>query len=103
MPMLLAVCYRWNSTVTYEDRQRVRQLFMAWTAPPGIEIVNHYHFARGGGIILTEVTSVSVIYEGLVPFMSSLDFEIEPVLDIVEAIAISMDVHEWANTVSTPS
>jgi hypothetical protein len=100
--MLCAVLYRWRNSSTDGEARRVRQLFLAWTPPRGLEIRAHYAFARGGGIVLVDAGSVAAIYEGAAPFMSALDFEIEPVLNVIEAISISMDVDDWAEQVAPP-
>ena len=97
--MELAILYRWKENTTGADNRAVRSLFMAWKPPSGVELLSHYYFARGGGIVIVDVGGVSSLFEALRPFTPMIDFDIEPVFNPIEAIAISMDVDEWAESV----
>jgi hypothetical protein len=97
--MQFAILYRWRSNITDEDTRSVRRLFMAWEPPNGVELVSHYYFARGGGIVVVEATAVPALFETLAPFTPTIEFDIEPVFNVIDAIAISMDMDDWADTV----
>ena len=97
--MELAILYRWHNNSTDKDTNRVRKLFMAWEPPRGAELKAHYYFARGGGIVIVDVNDSSVLFEGLAPFTPTIEFDIEPVFNVIEAIAISMDVDDWTTSV----
>jgi hypothetical protein len=97
--MQFAILYRWRGNATGPETRTVRSLFMAWEPPTGVELISHYYFARGGGIVIVDVGAVSALFEALSPFTPTVEFDIEPVFNPIEAIAISMDVDEWANAV----
>jgi hypothetical protein len=97
--MLMAVSYTPREGRTPEDRRRVRQLFIAWTPPPGLELLAHYHFVNGGGVLIVVADSVDGLYRSIEPFKPMVNFDIEPVINVMEAIATSMDVDEWVTTV----
>ena len=101
--MLFAISYDWRATTTGEDTKRLRRLFVAWNPPTETEIVVHYHYARGGGILFVETSSAAHLYRALAPFMPILEFDIEPALNVIGAIAISMDVEEWVEGVHMAS
>ncbi|HEX5369567.1 MAG TPA: DUF3303 family protein [Dehalococcoidia bacterium] len=94
--MELAISYRWRDNTTEKDTKAVRKLFMAWEAPRGVGMKAHYYFARGGGIVIVDADNASALFEGLAPFTPTIEFDIEPIFNVIEAIAISMDVEEWA-------
>jgi hypothetical protein len=98
--MDFAVLYHWRVNTTGAESQNLRRLFMAWEPPAGVKLISHYYFVRGGGIAIVNTSEVGALYEALAPFRPSVVFDIEPVLSIVEAIAISMDVDEWAGRVA---
>jgi hypothetical protein len=97
--MLFAVIYRLKPTVNADDARRLRRLFMSWEPPEGIDIQCHYAFARGGGVAIVEAVSPSTIWDSLARFKPWLEIETEPALSIVEALAISLDVDEWADSI----
>jgi hypothetical protein len=95
--MLFALIYRF--TVGEEEQRRLRDRFMRWTPPPGLEVKFHYAFASGGGVAIADATNSGIIREALGPFISSINCEIEPALSIPEALAISLDVDQSADAV----
>jgi hypothetical protein len=97
--MLFAIKYGPSGYNTDEDKRRVRQLFVAWEAPTGVDIECHYHYVSGGGVIVVDTDSAALLFEALEPFKPSVHFHVEPVINALEAVAISMDVEEWANSV----
>jgi hypothetical protein len=97
--MLFAFVYHLKPTVNEDDSRRLRRLFMSWEPPQGVDIKCHYAFARGGGVAIVDATSPSTIWESLSRFRPWVDIEVEPALSIVEALAISMDVDEWVDSI----
>jgi hypothetical protein len=97
--VLFAILYRWRPHVNDEDTRRIRQIFVAWDPPSGLEINAHYHYARGGGLAVIEASGAGILFEALAPFTHSIEFDIEPIISVLEAVAISMDVDEWVESV----
>jgi len=90
--MLFAFIYRF--TVGEAEQRRLRDRFMRWTPPPTLDVKFHYAFASGGGVAVAQAPDAGVIREALAPFISSISCEIEPVLSIPEALAISLDAEQ---------
>jgi hypothetical protein len=98
--VLFAILYRWRANVRDDDTRGMRQLFVAWEPPTGLEVTAHYHYARGGGLAVVDTVGASTLFEALAPFTHTIDFDIEPIVNVIEAIAISMDVDVWVESVS---
>ena len=96
--MLLALTYRWRTLADAEKRKRSRRIFLAWNPPAGVEIVSHYYYADGGGIIILNADGAADLFEALVPFLPTLAYEVHPALNVIEALAISEDVDEWLDS-----
>jgi hypothetical protein len=97
--MLLAIKYGPSEFQSQEDRRRTRRLFMKWEPPPGVEIQAHYHLVSGGGFMVVESDSPGALYESLEPFKPKTLFDIEPVVNVIEAVSTSIDVEDWADSV----
>jgi hypothetical protein len=97
--MLLAIKYSPGNNQTLEDRRRARRLFVAWDPPPGVELQAHYHLVSGGGFLVVESESPVALYEALEPFKPMVQFDIEPVVNVIEALATAEDVDDWAESV----
>ena len=93
--MLFTIIYHWKPDATRAETRRLRQTFLAWQAPDGLNILAHYFFAGGGGIVIAEVDDARVIWQALSPFTPLLQVQIEPVLSVLDAVALSMDADEW--------
>ena len=94
--MLFSVTYKRRSSYNDDSTRELIRRFMAWTPPAGVELRNHYHYAEGGGgIVILETDSAGAMFEGLTAFDSIIEYDIEPVLNVIEAVAIKMDVTEW--------
>jgi hypothetical protein len=74
-------------------------LFVAWEPPRGLDVQAHYHYVSGGGVIVVNADSPVPLFEALEAFKPMVKFDVEPVVNVIEAIAVSMDVEEWANAV----
>jgi hypothetical protein len=97
--MLFAVKYEPRMNRTAEDRRRIRRLLMAWHPPSSVKLVAHYHYVSGGGVLVMETEAAIALFESLEPFKPMLQFDVEPVVNVIEALAASMDVDEWVASV----
>ena len=97
--MLFAIKYTPRSTRTDAESRRAREIFVAWSPPATVEIKHHFHYVEGGGVIIAETELPTALYESVAPFQPMTDFDIVPVVNVIEAIAISMDVDEWVDSV----
>jgi hypothetical protein len=98
--MLFAILYARRPGVTDGEMRRGQKLFMAWEPPHGLTIRFHYIFARGGrGLAIVDAADAGLIREATAPFSWFLEFEVEPVLSAPEALAISQQVNDWADSV----
>jgi hypothetical protein len=98
--MLFAIRYEPSANRTSEDNRRVRELFVAWKPPTQADLQAHYHFVRGGGVLILEADEAGPIYEALEPFKLQVEFVVEPVVNLVEAVAVSLNVEEWIASVT---
>jgi hypothetical protein len=97
--MLFAITYRRRANASDDDTRQLIRIFMAWTPPEGIELISHYHYARGGGgVVIARAMDTAHLFEALTTFDSTLEFEMEPVLNVIEAVAIKMDVDAWVSS-----
>ncbi|HEX5139330.1 MAG TPA: DUF3303 family protein [Dehalococcoidia bacterium] len=100
--MLFAITYHRRPNASEADTKQLIRIFMAWAPPEGIEVLSHYHYARGGGgVVIAKATDTSHLFEALTTFDGSLEFEMEPVLNVIEAVAIKMDVDAWVSSLPT--
>jgi hypothetical protein len=97
--MHFAVKYKPRPNRTAEDRIRTRRLFLAWTPPSGMEIQAHYHYVSGGGVVVVETDDATALFEALEPFKPTTQFDIEPVLNVMDAADISSLVESWVKDV----
>lgn len=98
--MLFAVNYRRRPIVDDEGTRRLIEIFLAWTPATSVEVVRHYHYARGGaGIVLLEVASASALYQALTTFDAIIEYSVEPLLEVGEAVAIKVDVDAWISEI----
>jgi hypothetical protein len=83
-----------------DESKHIRELLMKWQAPDGVEVKHHFHYVSRGGIVIVESQEPSAIYETIEPFKPLVEFDVEPVINYLEAMAISTDVDQWAASVS---
>jgi hypothetical protein len=98
--MLFVVIYRYKPANTEDDGRLIRRRFVAWSPPAGVDVYSNYAFATGGGIAVVDIGSAATLRECLAPFMAHLNFEVEPALTMSEALALSMEADEWADTIN---
>jgi hypothetical protein len=102
--MQFAITYRRRPNITDEETRRLLRIFMAWTPPPGVELLAHYHFARGGGgIVILEAEAASALFEAMTAFDTIIEYDAEPVLNVIDAVAIKMDIDAWVSSLGTKS
>lgn len=101
--MLFAIKYGPAGYRTEADRKRVRRLFLAWEPPFGVDIIAHYHYVSGGGVVVAETESAILLFEALEPFKTDVQFHTEPVINVLEALAVAIDVEEWADSILAAS
>ena len=94
--MLFAIKYRPRPGRSEAESHRVRNLLMKWEAPEDVAVKHHFHYISGGGVLIVETDDSAALYQGIGPFKSLVSFDVEPVINFVEAMAISADVEEWA-------
>ena len=97
--MLFAIRYHARAGRTEAEARRVREIIMAWTPPADVEVQNHYHYVSGGGMVVAEADNARSLYEIVEPFKPLVDFQVEPVLNVIEALAVSLDIEEWVDSV----
>jgi len=85
------------------EAKYVRELLMKWEAPADVDVDSHFHFVSGGGVIIVRTDVPTALYETLEPFKPMVVFDVEPVINFVEAIAVSTDVDDWVASVSPTS
>jgi hypothetical protein len=97
--MLFALKYRPIENRTEAESLYVHQLASAWN-PPAATIRHHFHNVSGGGVVFVDIEKdIAPLLESLEPFRPFVDFGIEPVLNMAEAVAISLNVDEWKASV----
>src|SRR6185503_10100399 len=98
--MLFAVKYRPQANRTTAESKHIRELLMQWQPPAGVELKHHFHYVSRGGVLIVDTRDPSALYETLEPFKPLVEFDVEPVINYLEAMAISTDVDQWAASVS---
>lgn len=94
--MLLGGNYRFRSGV---DQPVGLKRFQAWSPPEGFAFQGHWARADGmGGMFLAEVESARAALEATTAFSDMIEFELVPVLDIMEAVPISAKVFGWIDS-----
>jgi len=101
--MQFAIRYHARVGRTEAEAARVRELLMAWDPPPEVNVLSHYHYVSGGGVVVAEAEHPTALYSLIEPFKPLVKFEVEPVLNVIEALAISLDIEEWVESVSEGS
>ena len=96
--MLVGGNYRFRSGI---DQRAGLKRFMSWNPPAGFTFQGHWARADGnGGIFIAEAESAAAVFEAAGAFADLIDFEIVPVMDIMESVPISLRLQEWVDSVS---
>jgi hypothetical protein len=84
-----------------ESVKRNLQLFANWTPPAGFEFKFHWARADGkGGVFVAEADSAAAALEAVSPWVSRMDFDLAPLVDIAEAVPIWLKIFEWQDSIS---
>jgi len=54
-------------------------------------------------VVVADAEVPRPLYQMVEPFKPLVDFEVEPVLNIIEALAVSLDIEEWVESVQEGS
>ena len=98
--MLFANIYTYHQNLGEESAKRIVNLFTKWAPPAGVEFKNHYMFADGsGGLVIMEVSTPAAGFEGSNAWTPFMDQRVVPLVDVTEAVPISMKVSAWRDSV----
>lgn len=96
--MLVGGTYRFRPGA---DQRTGLKRFQAWTPPAGFSFQGHWATADGmGGMFIAEADSAAAALEATAAFGDLLEFQLVPVLDIMEAVPINARVFDWVDSVS---
>ncbi len=84
-----------------ESAKRNTQLFTNWTPPAGFEFKAHWARADGkGGMFVAEAATAEALLEATAPWTTRMDFDIAPIVEITEAVALFMKVQAWTDSIT---
>ena len=92
--MLFAVKYHPQADRTQDEWRHARSTFLAWNPPEGVEIRHHFHYLSNDGVVIVDTDSAELLYKGVLPFRPIIHIEIEPVVNLYEALALSLELEE---------
>ena len=96
--MLVGGTYRFRDGV---DQRVGLKRFQAWKPPAGFTFQGHWTTADGmGGMFIAEADSAAAAFEAAAAYADLLEFNIVPVLDIMEAVPINARVFDWIDSVT---
>ena len=96
--MLFAGTYSFRPN---NDQKGGLKRFQAWAPPDGFVFQGHWQRADGaGGMFLAEVESAAAAFEATAAWVDLIEFDIVPVLDVMEAVTVSAKVLGWIESVS---
>lgn len=83
------------------DQRQGLNRFLAWTPPSGFVFQGHWARAdASGGIFVAEADSAAAVFEATSTFADLIEFEIVPIMDIMESVPISAKVLDWVDSVN---
>jgi Protein of unknown function (DUF3303) len=95
--MLLGGSYRFRAGV--EEGVGLKR-FQAWAPPEGFAFLGHWARADGmGGMFVAEAESAAAAFEATTAFSDLMEFELAPILDIMESLPISAKNLAWRDSV----
>jgi Protein of unknown function (DUF3303) len=96
--VLVGGTYRFRAGV---DPRSGLKRFQAWTPPGGFTFQGHWAAADAmGGMFIADADSAAAVFEATEAFADLIEFQIVPVLDIMESVPISARVLDWIDSVS---
>jgi hypothetical protein len=95
--MLVGGNYRFRAGV---DQSTGLKRFQAWTPPAGFTFQGHWSRADGmGGMFVAEADNAAAALQATTAFSDLLEFELVPIVDIIEAVPLTAKVIDWIGTV----
>ncbi|MGE3328972.1 MAG: DUF3303 domain-containing protein [Acidimicrobiia bacterium] len=97
---------RWNERPgagpsQYEDAQsRILEVFRQWKKPAGLTF--HQFVVRigdWGGYAVIETDNIAEIHV-MTTALAAFEFRVEPVVDVMDAVAIELDAMAWRDSLS---
>jgi hypothetical protein len=92
--MLFAIRYHLQSDRSRQEWREARSTFLEWSPPDGVEIRHHFHFLSNDGVVIVDADSAELLYKGVLPFRPTDIIDIEPVVNLYEALALSLEHEE---------
>ena len=92
--MIFAIRYHLQPDRSRQEWREARSTFLEWSPPHGVEIRNHFHFLNNEGVVIVDADSAELLYQGVLPFRPTVGIDIQPVVNLYEALAISFDLEE---------
>jgi hypothetical protein len=84
-----------------EDAKRLLQLFSKWSPSPDATFHQFVERLTGtGGYAVVESDNLAAVMDGPAKFAPYLDFTVEPVVDIMESVAVGSEAIEFRDSVS---
>jgi hypothetical protein len=84
-----------------ETARRGQAVFAKWSPPAGMDVKSFYARADGrGGTVVLETDDVKVLLDGPAKFGFLNDFEVVPILDITDAVAVQNEALDWVASIS---
>jgi hypothetical protein len=98
--MLFQVNYRvragGSATENEASARRAQALFAKWSPPTGFEVKSFYARVDGaGGSLVVETDDAKLLLDGSAKFGFFNDFEVVPIVDISEAVAVQNAALDW--------
>jgi Protein of unknown function (DUF3303) len=84
--MLFQVSYKAKALGSEAMDKRVMQVFGKWRPPAGMEVKAHYARPDGSGFLIVEANSVAPLVESNTVYMTWMDVEVTPIVDVSEAV-----------------
>jgi hypothetical protein len=76
--------------------RRAQELFAKWEPPAGMDMKSFYFRADGtGGSVVVETDDAKLLLDGPAKFGIFNDFEIVPILDVGDAVAVQNAALDW--------
>jgi hypothetical protein len=86
---------------TEEDAKRLLQLFSKWSPAPDATFHQFVERLSGdGGYAIVETDNPTAVMEGPSKFGTYLDFEVIPVVDIMESVQVAQEGIEFRDSIS---
>jgi hypothetical protein len=72
--------------LSIEDRQKVVQLFGAFTPPAGVQIQAHWVDTNGGDYVVIETSSAEALLEATAIWAPFIDYTVTPIMPATAAV-----------------